>query len=113
MSVVIGGASLVRARLERARAARRAGTARVTGEIGEIFGAVQAIQVAGAEDAVVARLRHLGNQRQSAMLRDQLQTLGLDAVFASTANLGAGLTLLVAAAGMRTGSFTVGDFALL
>ncbi len=109
---IIVVANLARARLERARAASRAATARVTGAIGEIFGAVQAIQVAGAEDAVVARLRHLGNQRQSAMLRDQLQTLGLDAVFASTANLGAGLTLLVAAAGMRTGSFTVGDFAL-
>jgi ATP-binding cassette, subfamily B, bacterial len=105
-------ANAARAWLERIRAASRAATARVTGAIGEIFGAVQAIQVAGAEDAVVAHLRHLGNQRQHAMLRDQLQTLGLDAVFASTANLGAGLTLLVAAAGMRAGSFTVGDFAL-
>jgi ATP-binding cassette subfamily B protein len=105
-------ANAARARLERIRAASRAATARVTGAIGEIFGAVQAIQVAGAEDAVVAHLRHLGNQRQHAMLRDQLQALGLDAVFASTANLGAGLTLLVAAAGMRAGSFTIGDFAL-
>jgi ATP-binding cassette subfamily B protein len=105
-------ANAARARLERVRAASRAATARVTGAIGEIFGAVQAIQVAGAEDAVVAHLRHLGTERRHAMLRDQLQTLGLDAVFASTANLGAGLTLLVAAAGMRGGSFTVGDFAI-
>jgi ATP-binding cassette subfamily B protein len=105
-------ANAARARLERVRDASRAATARVTGAIGEIFGAVQAIQVAGAEDAVVAHLRHLGNERQHTMLRDQIQTLGLDAVFASTANLGAGLTLLVAAAGIRAGSFTVGNFAL-
>ena len=46
------------------------------------------------------------------MLRDQLLGLSLDAVFGNTANLGAGLTLLVAAREMRGGAFTVGEFAL-
>jgi ATP-binding cassette, subfamily B, bacterial len=109
---VIVLANAARARLEHVRTRSREATAQVTGTIGEIFGAVQAIQVAGAEDAVIAHLRRLGDARQQAMLRDQIQTLALDAVFASTANIGAGLTLLVAAAQMRSGAFTVGDFAL-
>lgn len=110
--VVIVLAHVVRTRLERVREQSREATAQVTGSIGEIFGAVQAIQVAGAEDKVIAHLRRLGDQRRHAMLRDRLQSLSLDAIFANTASLGAGLTLLVAASAMRDGQFSVGDFAL-
>jgi ATP-binding cassette subfamily B protein len=110
--VVIVLAHVARTRLERVREQSRVATAQVTGSIGEIFGAVQAIQVAGAEEKVIAHLRRLGDQRRRAMLRDRLQSLSLDAVFANTASLGAGLTLLVAASAMRAGAFTVGDFAL-
>lgn len=99
-------------RLQRVRAESRAATAQVTGALGEIFGAVQAIQVAGAETRVIAHLRRLGGQRQKAMLRDQLLELVLNAVFANTASLGAGLTMLVAASALRCGDFTIGDFAL-
>ena len=109
---VIVFSHLARTRLKRAREQSREATAQVTGSIGEIFCAVQAIQVAGAEDSVIAHLRRLGDERQRAMLRDRLQGLALDAIFANTANLGAGLTLLVAASEMRSGQFTVGDFAL-
>lgn len=112
VAVIIVVAQSARARLEGARAQSRAATAQVTGAIGEIMGAVQAIQVAGAEEPIVAHLRRLGVERQRAMLHDRLQGLGLDAIFASTANLGAGLTLLVAGSAMRAGTFTVGEFAL-
>lgn len=112
IAIVVALAHLARARLERVREQSREATAQVTGSIGEIFGAVQAIQVAGAEDKVVARLRGLGAERQRAMLRDRLLELSLEAIFANTASLGAGLTLLVAAVSMRSGEFTLGDFAL-
>jgi ATP-binding cassette subfamily B protein len=112
VAAVIAIANAARARLEHVRDHSRNATAEVTGAIGEVFGAVQAIQVAGAEHAIVAHLRRLGDQRRRAMLADQLQGFALDATFASTANLGAGLTLLVAAGAMRAGSFTIGDFAL-
>jgi ATP-binding cassette, subfamily B, bacterial len=102
----------VRTRLRSVREQSREATARVTGSMGEIFGAVQAIQVAGAEDTVIAHLRRLGDERQRMMLRDRLLGLALDATFANTASLGAGLTLLVAASKMRSGVFTLGDFAL-
>jgi len=110
--VVILLAHAARTRLEHVRVQSRQATARVTGSIGEIFGAVQAIQVAGAEDTVIAHLRRLGDERKRMMLRDQFQGLALDAVFANTASLGAGLTLLVASSAMRAGNFTIGDFAL-
>ncbi|MEZ4732612.1 MAG: ABC transporter ATP-binding protein [Caldilineaceae bacterium] len=109
---VIGVAHVMGTRLQRVREQSRAATAQVTGALGEIFGAVQAIQVAGAEERVVAQVRRLGVERQAAMLRDQLLGLVLNAVFANTASLGAGLTMLAAASALRRGDFTVGDFAL-
>ena len=112
IAAIIILAQLARARLEGAREQSRAATARVTSAVGELMGAVQAIQVAGAEDAVVAHLRRLGSERRRAVLHDRLQSLGLDTIFASTANLGAGLTLLAGASAMRAGTFTIGDFAL-
>ena len=110
--VVILLAHAAQARSVRMREQSRESTAQVTGFIGEIFGKVQTIQVSGVSEWVLARLHHLGEQRRQAMLSDRLQLLALEAIFANIANLGAGLTLLVAAGQMRTGTFTVGDFAL-
>lgn len=110
--VIIMFSQATRARLEGVRKQSREATAQVTGSIGEIFSSVQAIQVVGAEDKVITHLRQLGDKRQQAMLRDRLSRLVFDAIFANTASLGAGLTLLVAASAMRTGEFTIGDFAI-
>ena len=109
---VIVMAHVMRTRLQHLRERSREATARVTGAIADVFGAAQAIQVAGAEDSVVAHLRRLGEARQRATLRDRLLELVLSAAFENTASLGAGLTLLVAASAMRAGSFSLGDFAL-
>jgi ATP-binding cassette subfamily B protein len=105
-------AHFVRTRLEQVRERSRAATSHVTGLMGDIFSSTQAIQVAGAEETIVAHLRHLGDKRRSTMLQDRLLSLSLEAVFANTASLGAGLTLLLVASEMRSGHFTVGDFAL-
>ncbi|MEZ4863333.1 MAG: ABC transporter ATP-binding protein [Caldilineaceae bacterium] len=101
-----------RTQLQHVREASRAATAQVTGALGEIFGAAQAIQVAGAEAHVIAHLRQLSANRRQAMLRDQWVNLALNAAFANIAGLGAGLTMLVAATALRSGEFTIGDFAL-
>lgn len=112
IALVIILSHVARVRLERVREQSREATARVTGSIGEIFSTVQAINVACAEDRVIAHLRRLSDERQRAMLRDRLLNLALEALFTNTASLGAGLTLLVTASAMRSGVFTVGDFAL-
>ncbi len=84
----------------------------MTGALVEMFGAVQAIQVADAEEAVVAHFRGLNERRRRAMLRDRLLDEALGALFSISVNLGVGVMLLLAARGMAAGSFTVGDFAL-
>ncbi|RKN64306.1 ABC transporter ATP-binding protein [Paenibacillus ginsengarvi] len=110
--LVVTAAQLSTSRLQKYRAASREATGQVTEAISEMFGSVQAIQVAGAEDRVIGRFKSLNDQRRSAMLKDKLLTQTLDSVFSNTVNLGTGLILLLGAQAMRSGSFTVGDFAL-
>jgi ATP-binding cassette subfamily B protein len=112
LAVVLALAQLARARAYRIREQSRAATARVTGTIGEIVGAVRAIKAANKEHQVVNRLRADNRVRRTAMIRDKVQSLAIDSVFNSTASLGAGLVLLVAAGQMRSGEFTTGDFVL-
>lgn len=112
IALLIGLGAASRGRLVQVRARSRAATARVTGAIAEIFGSVHAIQAGAAEERVVAHLRALSDERRRAMVADRLQGLVFDSVFEYTMHLGAGLVLLVAASAMRSGSFTVGDFAL-
>ena len=98
--------------IDRYRKASRQATGRVTGMIGEMFGAVQAVQVAAAEDAVIAQLRNLNDQRRRSMLRDRLLEQILESISHNTVNIGTGLILILAAEQIRNGQFTVGDFAL-
>ncbi len=110
--VVVILAQLATSRLQKYRAASREATANVTGAISEMFGNVQAIQVAGAEKRVIDRFRKLNDARRETMLKDKLINEGLNSVFSNSVNLGTGLILLLAGAKMRAGTFTVGDFSL-
>lgn len=110
--VVLIAARAVASRIQANRRASREAATKVTGMIAEAFGAVQAIQVAGAEERVTAEFRRLSDRRRQTTLRDRLLTQLFEALSGNTVSLGTGLILLIGAQGMRTGSFTVGDFAL-
>lgn len=112
MLVVVGIARSFYDRLEKARKASRDATDKVTGLISELFGNVQAIQVAGAEPHVLAQLKELNRERRRLVLRDRLLTILLEQVMGNVATLGTGMILLLAADSMQTGAFTIGDFAL-
>ncbi len=99
-------------RIKKYRRLSREAAGRVTGAIGEVFGAVQAIQVAGEEESVIAHLEALGRERQKYALQDTLFSKIAEALFLNLGNLGIGAVLLLAAQAMRVGTFTVGDFAL-
>ncbi|MGF1496611.1 MAG: ABC transporter ATP-binding protein [Elainellaceae cyanobacterium] len=101
-------------RIKRYRRASRQATQQVTGMVGEMFAAVQAIKVAGAEETVLHHLRQLGDRRQQLMVRDHLLTALLDSSFENLVSIGTGLILLFAAQAMRSPAdpLTVGDFAL-
>lgn len=103
---------LSRGRIIRFREANQRATGRVTGLLGELFGAVQAIKVADAEAPVIAHLQRVNESRRQAALKDRLATEILDALGSNLGDIGAAVILLLMAQAIRTGSFSVGDFAL-
>ncbi len=109
---VVAIAQVASARLESYRQGSRRSTADVTGALGDMFGAVQAIQVANAEEHVIAHLRELSHIRRQWALRDRVLGQILQSMFANSASIGTGLILLLAAQAVRTGTFSVGDLAL-
>ncbi|MDD5265361.1 MAG: ABC transporter ATP-binding protein, partial [Candidatus Bipolaricaulis sp.] len=110
--LVLIGARAVSKRVRRFREANRTATERVTGAIGEAMDGVQAIQLAGAEEHVVRHIEALNRVRLRAAVRDRLLSQSFHSFFWNAATLCTGLILLAAADGLRSGSFTVGDFAL-
>jgi ATP-binding cassette subfamily B protein len=109
--VVIALVEAARSRIVLYRAANRVRTAEVTGFIADVFEAVQSIQVAGAEERVVARFRDLNAHRRRAAVRDRMLAEVLQGAF-WVVNLGSGVLLIFAGRGLRNGSFSVGDLAL-
>jgi ATP-binding cassette subfamily B protein len=99
-------------RIERYRRASRRATGKVTGFIGEFFGAVQAVKVATAEKGVIARFNDLNDERRKLSLKDRLFNEILHSIFRNAVNLGTGAILILAGQSMREGSFTVGDLAM-
>jgi ATP-binding cassette subfamily B protein len=100
-------------RLYSARAADRAAASGVTSFLGEAFSGVQAIRLAGKEAPVVARLETYTSTRRRTAVRDTVLSQAVDGLSSSTADLMIGLTLLVLAPGVRSGSLGIGDVALI
>jgi ATP-binding cassette subfamily B protein len=98
--------------IRRYRKASREATSRVTGFIGEVFGAVQAVKVAGAEEAVVARFGELNDTRRDVAVKDALVSELYYSMTSNMIDVGISAVLLLVVQSMRTGSFTVGDFSL-
>ncbi|MEJ5200449.1 MAG: ABC transporter ATP-binding protein, partial [Anaerolineae bacterium] len=84
----------------------------VTGFLGEMFGAVQAIKLAAAEEPVIGRLMTLSRVRQEAEMRKNLFWGVLNAVNSGAVSFGIGVILLLAGHAMSAGAFTIGDFLL-
>jgi ATP-binding cassette subfamily B protein len=99
-------------RIERYSRVNKESIGAVTGLIGEMFGAVTAIKVAGAEERVVEHFRGINDIRRKATLNDTLFNEVLRSLATNMANLGTGIILLLAAQAIRSGDVSVGDFAL-
>jgi ATP-binding cassette subfamily B protein len=110
--VVIAIAERAGSRIRRYRVAAMEATGAITGAIGEMYGSVQSIKVAGAEDRMIGHFAELSEVRRKAMVRDRVLTASLESVFWNTLNVGTGLILVLAAAAMSEGTMTVGEFAL-
>ncbi|QHT62520.1 ABC transporter ATP-binding protein [Paenibacillus lycopersici] len=90
----------------------REATGRITGFIAETFGAVQAVKLGQAEDHVLNRFLKLNEGRRKAALRDNLFRQWMRSLNQHVLSICTGVILLMCAAEMKAGRFTVGDFAL-
>jgi ATP-binding cassette subfamily B protein len=99
-------------RIRQRRSANRQATGEVTGFLGELFGAVQALQLAHAQERSIQHLRKLSHARLNVALRDRLLDQLMQSSFSNTVGIGTGIILLLVGQSMRNGSFTLGDFAL-
>jgi ATP-binding cassette, subfamily B, bacterial len=109
IGIIAGAAS---SRIERYRRASRQATGKVTGFIGEFFGAVQAVKVAAGEQNVIGHFNELNEERRKLTVRERLFDEILESIYRNTGSLSTGVILILAGQSMRAGTFTVGDFSL-
>lgn len=101
-----------RTRLFRYTLAARAAASKVSGFLGDALGSVLALKVAGAEPTAVAELEALGEERRRAGLKAGVLNQVLTSASDNVSFLSSGIVLLLATRSLRSGTFTVGDFAL-
>jgi ATP-binding cassette, subfamily B, bacterial len=87
-------------------------TGQITRELGEMFGAVQAIQAAQAEDRMIERFNNMSATRGKLAMQDSIFSEILLSITRNMTNFGTGIILLLGADAMRLGDFTIGDFVL-
>ena len=105
-------ANLATSRIEHYRIASRQSTGKVTGFIGEFFGAVQAVKVAAAEKNVIGHFHKLNDERRKLTVREKLFDDVLGSIYRNTSTFGTGVILILVGQSMRAGTFTLGDFSL-
>jgi ATP-binding cassette subfamily B protein len=105
-------ANIATGRIEHYRRASRQAGGKVTGFIGEFFGAVQAVKVATAEKNVISYFHKLNDERRVLTIREKLFDEVLSSIYRNTSTLGTGVILVLVGQSMRTGNFTLGDFSL-
>lgn len=112
MIAIVALTNVLGRRIQTHRRISRETTGRVIGFLSEIFGAAQAIKVATTEDAAAHHFDTLNEARRRAVIKDRLFNQLLASMNSTTINLVTGVILILAGELMRTGDFTVGDFAL-
>ncbi|GHO61874.1 HlyB/MsbA family ABC transporter [Ktedonobacter sp. SOSP1-52] len=100
-------------RIERYRTATREAGSAVSSHLVEMFGSVQAVQVAGATESVIGHFQRLNQRRRRAALQENLFSNAFLGLFdTGISSIGIGLVLLLAGSALRAGNFTIGDFTL-
>lgn len=111
--VIVGiVANIATKRIEHYRSASRQSAGKVTGFIGEFFGAVQAVKIATAEKNIINHFHGINDERRKLTIREKLFDEVLGSLYRNTSTLGTGVILILVGQSMRTGNFTLGDFSL-
>jgi ATP-binding cassette subfamily B protein len=112
IALAVGITTWLGPRLRVWRRHAREATGRVTGFIGDTFGAVLAVQAGGAERAVGQRFAALNAARATVGRRDQVGAEVVRSLGFGTGEVAAGIALVVAANSFTHGGLTVGDLGL-
>jgi len=110
---VFGVFYLVRRRIHRLYSASRKAAGKVSEHLEQIFESVQSVKANCAESHVIREFRRRNEHRKRAELRAALFDYMLRSCYGGIVSLGIGLVLLLCGHAMRTGDFTVGDFAII
>ncbi|MBI3166173.1 MAG: ABC transporter ATP-binding protein [Chloroflexi bacterium] len=105
-------ANIATRRIEHYRTASRQSAGKVTGFIGEFFGAVQAVKIATAEKNIIGHFHKINDERRKLTVREKLFDEVLGSLYRNTSTLGTGVILVLVGQSMRAGNFTLGDFSL-
>jgi ATP-binding cassette subfamily B protein len=100
----------VGSRLRVYRRVSREAAGQVSHFVGELFGAVQAVKVASAEERAMRHFERLNETRRRAALKDRLFGELLRSVATNMASIGVGAVLVLGAT--STATLTIGDLAL-
>jgi ATP-binding cassette, subfamily B, bacterial len=115
--VVIIVANWAMKNVEKYREASRKASGRVTDYIGEIFGSVQAVKVATAENDVLSRFARLNEARRKTAITDRLYLAFVESSIWNFINIVTGVILLLVAKSLDASkpggpTMTLGDFSL-
>ena len=80
--------------------------------LGEVVNGQLAVRVAGAEERVVGRIDEIGESRRRFSLRDRVFAEIVNSMNTHLVHVSTGVVLLLGASSIRSGRFTVGDFAM-
>ncbi len=95
--------------IRRRRREMRFATETVTGFVGEMFGSVQAVKLAGARSSMLTHFRALNEHRRKKALRDTFLTEALRSINVNMASIAVAITLIAVSGRVGSPEFTIGD----
>lgn len=95
--------------IRRRRREMRSATEAVTGYVGELFGGVQSVKLAGSAGSMLEHFRDLNERRRHRALRDTFLTEALRSINVNMASIAVAISLIVVSARVGSPDFTVGD----
>ncbi len=110
--LIITVVNVLRRYIRRYRSAQRIATERSTNFINELFQSVLAVKVARAESNVISHFQDLNDARRKTTLIDNLFNQVLRSIGFNISHIATGAILILIAEQMKSGVFSVGDFAL-
>jgi ATP-binding cassette subfamily B protein len=99
-------------RIKAYREADRTATGHVTGLVGDMMAAATTVKVNGAAEHLLTRLDRLVKRRGETAVRDRVLSECVFAFSHGAADVGFGIVLVISAAAITDGSFSVGTLAL-